>query len=85
MGGVIKDINYYKEVQMNAFVKGEHFILAPHFSTFITKQKDKGIEDKDILSIMIKVPDEGKGSIKNGIVKKKIPSKIYNILQKVVE
>lgn len=70
MGGVIKDINYYKEVQMNAFVKGEHFILAPHFSTFITKQKDKGIEDKDILSIMIKVPDEGKGSIKNGIVKK---------------
>lgn len=77
MGGVLKDINFDKEVQMNALVKGEHFILSPHFSTFITKQlnilNDKtedSIENKDILSIMIKIPDEGIGSVKGGIVKK---------------
>lgn len=77
MGGVLKDINFDKEVQMNALVKGEHFILSPHFSTFITQQlnilNDKtedSIENKDILSIMIKIPDEGIGSVKGGIVKK---------------
>lgn len=77
MGGVLKDINFDREVQMNALVKGEHFILSPHFSTFITQQlnilNDKTedtIENKDILSIMIKIPDEGIGSVKGGIVKK---------------
>lgn len=71
MGGVLKDINFNTEVQMNAFVKGKHFILAPHFSSFISKQEgNKDIKDEDILSIMIKVPDEGIGIVKNGKIKK---------------
>lgn len=77
MGGVLKDVNFDREVQMNALVKGEHFILSPHFSTFITQQlnilNDKikdTVENKDILSIMIKIPDEGIGSVKEGIVRK---------------
>lgn len=77
MGGVLKDINFDREVQMNALVKGEHFILSPHFSTFITQQlnilndkTEETVENKDILSIMIKIPDEGIGSVKKGIVKK---------------
>lgn len=71
VGGVLKDINYYKEIQMNGLAIGKHYILAPHFSQFIAEQlKDKGIESKDILSIMVKVPDEGIGKIENGNVEK---------------
>ncbi len=71
MGGALKDVNLDKEVQMNGFVKTEHFILSPHFSTFITQEiNDENIKNKDILSIMVKIPDEGIGSVKEGIVKK---------------
>ncbi|MDO5850302.1 MAG: FAD-dependent oxidoreductase [Methanobacteriaceae archaeon] len=71
MGGALKDINFDREVQMNALIKTEHFVLSPHFSTYITQQIDNpNIENKDILSIMIKIPDEGIGTVKGGIVKK---------------
>lgn len=71
VGGVLKDINYYKEIQMNGLAIGKHYILAPHFSQFIAEQlKEDGIESKDILSIMVKVPDEGFGKIENGNVEK---------------
>ncbi|MCQ2737639.1 MAG: FAD-dependent oxidoreductase [archaeon] len=71
MGGALKDINFDREVQMNALIKTEHFVLSPHFSTYITQQiNNPNIENKDILSIMIKIPDEGIGSVKKGIVKK---------------
>lgn len=64
VGGVLKNINFYKEVQMNALIKKEHFILSPHFSTFIpNKINKKDVENKDILSIMVKIPDEGKGHV----------------------
>ena len=49
---------------MNALVEGKNFILSPHFSSFIREKiDDDSIDDNDILSIMVKTPDECQGYI----------------------
>ena len=66
VGGYLKDINFNKEVQMAGLVVGKNFVLSPHFSSFIKGNiDDENVEDKDILSIMVKTPDECKGYIDN--------------------
>lgn len=64
VGGYLKDINFNTEVQMAGLVVGENFVLSPHFSSFIRANiPDDNVADKDILSIMVKTPDECKGYI----------------------
>ncbi len=72
VGGYLKDINFNTEVQMAALVKGKNFVLSPHFSSFIKANiDDPDVDDKDILSIMVKTPDECKGYIHtDGFVRK---------------
>jgi choline dehydrogenase-like flavoprotein len=69
VGGVLKDTNLVNEVQMNALIKNKNFILAPHYSTLIHKELEN-VKEKDIFSIMVKIPDDGLGYIKNGKVVK---------------
>ncbi len=64
VGGYLKDINFNTEVQMAGLVIGENFVLSPHFSSFIRDNiPDKNVTDKDILSIMVKTPDECRGHV----------------------
>ena len=64
VGGYLKDINFNTEVQMAGLVVGKNFVLSPHFSSFIKENIPyDGVEDKDILSIMVKTPDESKGFV----------------------
>ena len=64
VGGYLKDIKFNTEVQMAGLVVGENFVLSPHFSTFIKDNiKNDDVEDKDIFSIMVKIPDMGKGYV----------------------
>lgn len=64
VGGYIKDINFNTEVQMAGLVIGKNFVLSPHFSSFIRANiPDDSVEDKDILSIMVKTADECKGFV----------------------
>ena len=64
VGGYLKDINFNTEVQMAGLVIGRNFVLSPHFSSFIKGNIDiEGVEDKDILSIMVKTPDECRGYV----------------------
>ena len=74
VGGILKNINFNTEVQMNALTIGNEYILAPHFSSFIPqyiKEQYPTIEDKDIFSIMVKIPDDMVGTVdKEGNVKK---------------
>ena len=64
VGGYIEDINFNTEVQMAGLVIGKNFVLSPHFSSFIKGNiDDENVDDKDILSIMVKTPDECKGYI----------------------
>ena len=64
VGGYLKDINFNTEVQMAGLVIGDNFVLSPHFSSFIRNNiPDDSVTDKDILSIMVKTPDECRGYI----------------------
>ena len=64
VGGYLKDINFNTEVQMAGLIVGKNFVLSPHFSSFIRANiPDETVTDKDILSIMVKTPDECKGYI----------------------
>ncbi len=64
VGGYLKDVNFNTEVQMAGLVIGENFVLSPHFSSFIRANiPDDNVTDNDILSIMVKTPDEAKGYI----------------------
>lgn len=64
VGGILENISFKDEVQMNALIIKENFILGPHFSTFLSSQlKDKGATDKDILGFMVKIGDESSGYV----------------------
>ncbi|KZX14985.1 choline dehydrogenase [Methanobrevibacter cuticularis] len=69
VGGVLKNIGFNKDVLMTGLVVGENYVLAPHFSQFVAKKLRKyGAEDGDILSIMVKIPDDTFGQVKDGKV-----------------
>ena len=74
VGGKLDNIKFNSEVQMNALAIGHEYILSPHFSSFIPtylKKRDPTIKDKDIMSIMVKIPDDMVGTVdKQGNVKK---------------
>ena len=64
VGGYLKDINFNTEVQMAGLVIGNNFVLSPHFSSFIRANiPDDSVTDEDILSIMVKTPDECRGYV----------------------
>ena len=64
VGGFLKDVNFNTEVQMAGLVVGENFVLSPHFSSFIRSNiPNDDVTDADILSIMVKTPDECKGYV----------------------
>ena len=72
VGGYLKDINFNREVQMAGLVIGKNFVLSPHFSSFIKGNiDDENVDDKDILSIMVKTADDAKGYVDDdgGVVK----------------
>lgn len=65
VGAVLKGIGFNKEVSMNALVEGEHFILSPHYSSkyLDSRVEDDDLKPEDILSIMVKIGDEGLGYV----------------------
>ncbi len=71
VAGALRDIDYYKEVSMNALYKGDKFILSPHYSSLITSRLEKhGFHEKDILGMMVKIKDERVGYVDKDIVVK---------------
>lgn len=67
IGGKLKNIKFNKEIQMNALIKGKNFILSPHYAQFVADQiKKEGNTQEDILSMMIKIPDDNYGMIRDG-------------------
>ncbi|NYB52349.1 MAG: GMC family oxidoreductase [Methanobacteriaceae archaeon] len=64
VGGVLRGIDFYKEVSMNALYKGDGFILAPHYSGLLTSRFEKhGFKEKDVLGMMVKIKDERDGYV----------------------
>ncbi len=71
VGGALPGIGFYKEVSMNSLLKKEGFILAPHYSSFlISRIGQSHIQEKDILGMMVKIPDESSGRVdESGVFK----------------
>lgn len=69
VGGVLPGIKFYKEVSMNGLYKKEkRFILSPHYSSLLTSPNQ--VREKDILGIMVKIPDESSGRVdESGVFK----------------
>lgn len=66
IGGILKNIGFKKEVQMNSLIKGKNFILAPHYAQSVYNElKKQGAKEEDILSIMVKIPDDNYGKIRD--------------------
>lgn len=67
VGGALKDredIEFNKEVSMNAFYKGDGFILSPHYSSLLTSRLEKrGFNESNVLSMMVKIKDEKSGYV----------------------
>ena len=64
VGGLLKNIKYNKEVTMNALIKLDDIVLAPHFSEILVKKLHKfKARKKDVIGLMIKIKDEPSGKV----------------------
>lgn len=64
LGGMFKGIGFNSEVQMNALLQFDDFILAPHYSSLLGVKLQKfNATEEDILGIMVKIKDESSGQV----------------------
>lgn len=73
VGGYYKDARQDHEIQMNKFIKLPHIVIAPHTSQFLLPKIQESHPDAtadDVISVMIKIPDNLKGHVyMNEVVK----------------
>ncbi len=71
VGGVLKNIGFNKEVQMNALIKLDDLILSPHYSGILKDKLQKyNAGNNDILGIMVKIADEPSGKVREDSIEK---------------
>jgi len=83
VGGLLKNINFDKEVTMNALVTLDDVILSPHYSEILANNlKTFNATNKDILSMMVKIPDEPSGKVREDYIEKFSTAKDVGLLSK---
>lgn len=73
VGGVKRGVGLSKELNMALYMKGDGYLLSPHYSRLILPEiTKKGIEAKatDILGLMVKISDDPAGEVKHTSVVK---------------
>ena len=72
VGGILKGVEFNKEVQMNALIKkSDDVILAPHFSEILVdKLSAQGARTRDIIGLMVKIKDEASGRVREDSIVK---------------
>ncbi|ACX72992.1 glucose-methanol-choline oxidoreductase [Methanocaldococcus vulcanius M7] len=88
IGGILKDSYLNKDISMLMCKQYKDFILTTHYSQLlyneITKtektNKIKGIKEKDVIGIMIKIRDENNGIVLENELKKEITKNDFKIL-----
>jgi choline dehydrogenase-like flavoprotein len=64
LGGMLKNIEFNKELQMNALIKFDNFLIAPHFSEIlVNKLHNFKARKKDVLGLMVMIKDEPSGKV----------------------
>jgi choline dehydrogenase-like flavoprotein len=65
VGGILKNIQFNKEVAMYSLLKGHDYILSPHYSTILAdKLNPYGYHEEDIMGIMVKIKDDRSGMVR---------------------
>jgi len=83
VGGILKDIKFNNEVQMNALIKLDDLIMAPHYSGLLFNNlKKTGARENDILGMMIKIADERSGKVREDYIEKYSTAKDVGLLTK---
>lgn len=83
VGGLLKNIQFHKEVAMNAIITLDDVILAPHYSEILANNlKTFNATSNDILGIMVKIPDEPSGKVREDYIEKFSTAKDVGLLSK---
>jgi choline dehydrogenase-like flavoprotein len=81
VGGILKNIQFNKEVPMYSLLKGHDYILSPHYSAILAeKLKTNGFHEEDIMGIMVKIKDDRSGMVSEDNVIKNNTSRDAGIL-----
>ena len=81
VGGVLKDIQFNKEVSMYSLLKKQNYLLSPHYSTILAdKLKPYGFNEEDIIGIMVKIKDDRSGMVREDKVIKENTSRDAGLL-----
>ncbi|MCI5867606.1 MAG: GMC family oxidoreductase N-terminal domain-containing protein [Methanosphaera sp.] len=75
IGGYYKGANQTKQIEMNKFIKLPYAVISPHTSQYVLdgiKQTHPDATADDVLSFMIKIPDNRKGKVYANKVEKSI-------------
>jgi len=64
VGGMLKNIKFNNELQMNAIIKFDNFIIGPHFSEILVNKLHKSkARNKDVLGLMVMIKDRPSGKV----------------------
>jgi choline dehydrogenase-like flavoprotein len=64
VGGMLKNIEFNKDLQMNSIIKFDDFIMGPHFSEILVNKLHKfKSRKKDVLGLMVMIKDEPSGKV----------------------
>lgn len=64
VGGILENIKFNNELQMNAIIKFNNFIIGPHFTDVLVKDLHKHrAKKKDVLGLMVMIKDESSGKV----------------------
>jgi choline dehydrogenase-like flavoprotein len=81
VGGILKNIQFNKEVAMYSLLKGNDYLLSPHYSSILAdKLKPYGYNEEDIMGMMVKIKDERSGIVREDKVIKNNTSRDAGLL-----
>lgn len=64
VGGILENIKFNSELQMNAVIKYDNFIIGPHFTeVLVNKLHRYKARKKDVLGLMVMIKDEPSGRV----------------------
>jgi len=64
VGGVLENIKFNNELQMNAIIKFDNFIIGPHFTDVLVNDLQiHKARKKDVLGLMVMIKDEPSGKV----------------------
>ena len=64
VGGILENIKFNTELQMNAIIKFDNFIIGPHFTEVLVNDLNvHNARKKDVIGLMVMIKDESSGKV----------------------